>query len=119
MVFSVHYWNWFTQLPLEDHLHPHEHQITSCNHDVNLDDKFYQTKSQISSIPISYEEMQTDKMQNHMHDPVEGLMILMGEDGCFEEEPEDGSIAQCCACCGQEEEAGEPEITQQLPFIVC
>ena len=35
VVFSVHYWNWFTQLPLEDHLHPHEHQITSCNHDVN------------------------------------------------------------------------------------
>ena len=42
----------------------------------------------------------------------------MGEDGCFEEEPDDGSITQCCECCGQEEEAGEHEIAQQLPVTV-
>ena len=48
------------------------------------------------------------------HDPMEGLENLMGEDGCFEEGL-DTDIPQCCACCGQEEEAVESAATQPLP----
>ena len=53
----------------------------------------------ISHIPLTFEEVQTPKVQNLQFEPLEGMTDLIGEDGIFEEKGDDWEVIEHCEHC--------------------